>query len=104
MRIICSIQKSDVLCFQILLSFVPTIFVFSALCRALRFGSSTNHLWQGPAPRLASIRDWLKHMIKTLVLDTKLVSRRFVLKLTSFVFNNFLALFPLFLHFLGFCG
>ena len=26
--IICSIQKSDVLCFQVLLSFVPTIFVF----------------------------------------------------------------------------
>ena len=27
-RVICSIQKSDVLCFQILLSFVPTLFVF----------------------------------------------------------------------------
>ena len=26
--IICSIQKSDVLCFQVLLSFVPTIYVF----------------------------------------------------------------------------
>src|SRR5271157_3442198 len=27
-RIICSIQKSHVLCFQVLLSFVPTLFVF----------------------------------------------------------------------------
>jgi len=27
-RMICSIQKSDVLCFQVLLSFVPTIFHF----------------------------------------------------------------------------
>jgi hypothetical protein len=28
MRVICSIQNSDVLCFQILLSFVPTILHF----------------------------------------------------------------------------
>ena len=27
-RVICSIQKSDALCFQLLLSFVPTVFVF----------------------------------------------------------------------------
>ena len=27
-RAICSIEKSDVLCFQVLLSFVPTIFLF----------------------------------------------------------------------------
>ena len=98
-RGICSIQKRDVFCFQVLLSFVPTILVFSRASPDFRQPGS--FVSCGISAFQCSARQWPVLERSNFAFNARIghsicVRLGFVFRPPSCVFNNILASFVLF--------